>query len=59
MAIERDNAAERLARIDKLMSETKRTPAVQTIRLQPPQQGATVRTQYLRITATNRSVKAS
>jgi hypothetical protein len=59
MAIERDNTAERLARIDKLMSETKRTPVDQTTRRQAPQQGATVRTQYLRITATNRSVKAS
>lgn len=42
MAIERDNTAERVARIDKLMSETKRTPADQTTRLQAPQQGATV-----------------
>ena len=35
MAIERDNAAERLARIDKLMAEIKPTPVErQTARLQ-------------------------
>ena len=37
MAIERDNAAERLARIDKLLAEIKPAPAEQQItRLQAP-----------------------
>ena len=31
MALERDNPAERLARIDKLMAENKITPAAQQI----------------------------
>jgi hypothetical protein len=42
MAIERDNTAERLARIDKLVSETKGTPANRTTRVEAPQQVATV-----------------
>ena len=31
MALERDNTAERLARIDKLMAENKPTPAAQEV----------------------------
>jgi len=31
MALERDDAAERLARVDKLLAEMKPTPAVQQI----------------------------
>jgi hypothetical protein len=39
MALERDNTAERLARIDKLMAEIKPTPAPPQIdRLQAPLQ---------------------
>jgi hypothetical protein len=34
MALERDNPAERLARIDKLIAENKPTPAAQHARLQ-------------------------
>jgi hypothetical protein len=39
MALERDNTAERLARIDKLMAEIKATPAPQQVApLQAPLQ---------------------
>jgi hypothetical protein len=42
MAMERDNDAERLARIEKLMAETKPTPGGKpTTRLRAPQQLAT------------------
>jgi hypothetical protein len=43
MAIERDNAAERLARIDKLMADMKPTPLKQqTTRFQAPVQVVTL-----------------
>ena len=38
MALERDNSAERLARIEKLMAEIKATSAPEQTRLQAPLQ---------------------
>jgi hypothetical protein len=53
MAIERDNTAERLARIDKLMVEMKPAPSEKQSTSQAPEQTVTL-TQGLALTVSRR-----